>query len=534
MRFNKTILIADFICFIATIILFIYSFFEIQNISIVYDKVINNIFLQDFTPIQEIYIGRGECQVENTVPIFAYNFGGVDENCLENNTILNKTCPSSDSKYKQIPAISKRKMLIWRNKLLCAKYMTNKNGLFKIIRNSTDCGSGYHFCGKINEKKTHKTKIYEMVCIKDGNQCPINFIAITNDKEAIKKYKDSKTYDLKSIDSDYYLVTSNRLLSNNHSLILNITISEGKYPCLLENRVSIEKPFFPLMKNKNDYNCSLIAEEYDKSIEADINKGYDIRYKSFDKISKHTFLRENDIDLSYERLPNVSGWVNDMDNSSYNLFYRDSYIDKDNCKMFESFQEKIRTLFRIQFGRVVFNIVHMVLIVLFIGVLALIKVVIIWYHNLLFLVKIILCYIVFGANIFLVFHSQKKVKTVETIESLETCFDDVVKRIMQIYKVDKLMAQLGRFYYAEQFVWYAYAGANLILLVRLLHKMCVRAKNKKRRNIVYREIGKRQLWRIFDAVREMKGELIVQPYAEEPANERDEQLKKVDEEEDDD
>ena len=507
MKLNKTTIIADVICVMTLLIIFICNYLEMQNITVIDYKVLKDIFAPDFRPVQKIELSRSKCQNKKTGELFEYKFGGVGENCVKNDAeLMNETCPvdAVGNNYTKVESIGEKNLNVWRNKILCAEYASYASDNYSFVNKNDDCKSGFKKCGIINSV-TNKTNITKNVCILKENDCPLNFLDITNDTAIY----DNDKYDKQQLDGDYYLVTSNKLTNN--SIILNVTISEGIYPCFIRGRFSTVNRQFPGMKNINYFTCKIsndsnTSDIFNHSISyansSYIDNGYDIRFIQIDALLKYNFLKDNDLDYSYSKLPNISNtWTQDINISYFYLFYRDSYLDKDNCDPFENFEQNIESLRVSQYVRMVFGLLHFVLYILAISVLGVIKVVVSWYHDLLFVIKIILSYGFIVYNCWSIYVSLNKTAAIDSFDNFNSCFDEVSEQIKETYKIVVHIRELTDFYSFERIIWYIYISGNVLQTLRLIHKIIVRIKNKERRKIVYQEIGKEQLEKIFETVR---------------------------------
>ena len=53
-----------------------------------------------------------------------------------------------------------------------------------------------------------------------------------------------------------------------------------------------------------------------------IKNGFDVRYIKFDSQIKRDVFRDNDMEIVYSLLPNISNWQQDMYTSYFNIFYQ--------------------------------------------------------------------------------------------------------------------------------------------------------------------------------------------------------------------
>ena len=511
MKINKTIIISDILSIIIAFSLFILIFIETKCVAIVYDRILNNLFIKDFNPVQKITLNRSQCQEKNMYSLINYTFPGIREGCydsISNNIELGK-CSSDNENYQNIEEISQKNFTIWRNKIMCAKYFEYDTSSYKLIDiNEIDCGDEYKICGKINQEAT-KIRIRKNLCIKKNLECPLNFIKITNN---ISQYINSSITDIFSFDNGYYLITSNKIVSN--GIITKIKIAEGEYPCYERGKYSNTSSQFPTINNLNNFNCSSSnVDNYtdkDKSIlpgdddeeKRLIEAGFDVRFIKFDSLPKVTVLSDNDIDYSYSMLPNLTNWNQDMFSNNFYLFYQNTFIVKEECEKFPDFETNIKKLKNIQSFRVVFALLHILIYVMLFSILGLIKVILSWRHSLLFGIKVVLSFIIFGVNFGLIFASRDYISNLDNFQNnLEICLDEVAKAILRNHNIQNIIKYLKHYYAQELKIWYCYIFFNFLEACRLIHKMYIRCKNTYRRNIANNDIGSENLKNIFENVR---------------------------------
>lgn len=494
MKINKTIILSDIISIFIAFWLFIWIFMEMKCVVIINNRVLNVLFSEDLVPIKKLSLGRNKCQESESYALFNYSFSGIKEICV-NTSLFLVDCSKSEGNQK-VEEIPSKTMNIWRNKIMCVNHFTEEEQKsFQLENSKDDCEEGYKQCGFIN-KNTNTTKIIKKFCIKEKYDCPLNFIKITNDISEFENQED--IYNILSFDDDYYLVTSNKKTDN--SIIIDVAISEGEYPCYEKKKYSSITPQFPGLNNYNNFNCT---QKNSSEIEKDLIKywGYDTRYTKFDTLSKENVLIENDLDLSYSKLPNLSNWKQDMYTGKFSLFYRDSYTVKEDCHEYNNIEKSIKTLNKIQTVRILFALVHIMIYVVLFSILGLMKVVFSWYHSLLFGVKVGISFIIFGANYLMIYYSVEHKKKLKDIEYLNECLDEVSQAISNSNGIEKYLNELSYFYFWEKIMWCGYCFFNFIETCRLVHKIYIRVKNKYRRNIAKKEIGADNLVKIFEKVR---------------------------------
>ena len=512
MKLNKTIIISDILSILIAFTLFIWIFIEMKCVAIVYDRILNNIFKKDFTPVQRISLGRNRCQEDNMTSLINYIFPGIKGNCYDNSTGLflgeDKTCQKGNENLINIEEVRQTNITIWRNKMLCARNFDYKQPIYKFMEyeEGKDCEEGYKSCGHIN-RDVENEKMHKILCLKKEEDCPLNFISIEKD---ISKYLGQPgKYNISSLDNNYYLITS-----NNHSdneIITQIVVSEGIYPCIEKGKYSNSTPQFPTIINSNNFNCKPTKIDDKKTNHAKndlrtldeelIEEGYDIRYIKFDNLTKNIVFTDNDLNYAYNKLPNVSNWKQDMNSSYFNLFYLTKFMVKDACKNFDKLQNNIDSLKTIQAYRVVFALFHIIIYVILFSVLGLIKVILAWRHSMLFGIKVGLSFIIFVINYVFIYYSENYVENLGEFDSLKECLDEVSIKILTNHDIKSILDELNEFYKFEKIVWYIYIFFNFIEACRLVHKIYIRCKNTYRRNIANREIGAENLKLIFEKVR---------------------------------
>ena len=513
MKLNKTIIISDIISILIAFALFVWIFIEMKCVAIVYDRILNNIFIKDFNPVQTITLYRNECQDKNLFSLINYSFPGIPESCYDSKskTVTKGLCTEQNGNLKNLKEIEQKNFTIWRNKIICGNYFEYDTSFYKLkdyIKDIDNCDDGYKICGHIN-KDVEIEKLHKILCVKNNIECPLNYIAITNN---ISSYNNSD-YNISSFENGYFLVTSNKNTSN--GIITKLKIAEGEYPCYEKGRYSNSTLQFPTINNINNFNCStgkidenpeiknieltnLDDDEKDKLI----SEGYDIRYTIFDTLQKYTVLADNDYDYSYSRLPNLSNWNQDMYTGNFHLFLQDSYMVKEECEKIDFYESNIITLKNVQASRVIFALFHIIIYIILFSVLGLIKVILAWRHSLLFGIKIGLSFIIFGINYFLIYSSKQYIQNLGNFhDNLDNCLDEVAKAILNNHDINEIINELKDFYDNEDILWYIYIFFNFIEACRLVHKIYIRLKNTYRRNIANREIGVNNLKKIFEKVR---------------------------------
>lgn len=509
MKLNKTIIISDIISILTAFGLFIWIFIEMKCVAIVYDRILNNLFIKDFNPVQKISLSRSTCQESGMYSLINYTFPGIPESCYNNitNTVEKGACSNKNSSFINIKQINKTNFSIWRNKIMCASYFEDNKSTYKLINENKKCDYDYKPCGLIN-KDTEKQNLHKILCINKNLECPLNYIAITNNLSLIN---DSEL-EIYPFDNNYFLVTSNKKTSN--GIITKIKIAEGLYPCYEKGKYSNTSSQFPTINEKDNFNCSnyivyddskndlskiIDNNDYEDTL---ISAGYDVRFINFDSYKKMNVLIENDLDYSYSRLPNVSYWTQDMYNTSFNLFYQNSFIIKEECEKFDYFESNIIKLKKVQATRVIFALFHILVYVMLFSILGLIKVIMAWRHSLLFGIKVGLSFIIFIVNFKLIFSSEGYIKNLNNFDKqLEKCLDDVSKAILNNHDINYIIEELKKYYKSEKIVWYIYIFFNFIEACRLVHKIYIRCKNTYRRNIANKDIGSDNLKMIFENVR---------------------------------
>jgi len=498
MKLNKTIIISDLLSIILAFVLFIIIFIEMKCVAIIYDRIFNNLFIKDFDPIQKISLGRSICQEEDMTSIINYTFPGIPESCYENSTnkVFNKNCTYLKKRGLDIKEILKKNFSIWRNKVICGKKFVNDVSTYQFVNYSETpkCQAGYRQCGHINNGGNF-IKLHKIFCVKENVECPLNFLKITKD---ISQYKNSENYNISLFENGTYLVTSNKMIDE--GIIMKVNIAEGDYPCYEKGKYSNNSVQFPTISEKENFNCNS-SKTLNPDNETLINEGYDIRYHNFDNLSKYEVLRENDYDITYGRLPNLPIWTQDINTGSFNLFYMNEFIIKEECSEFDSLEQSIQNLRKYQASRVIFALFHILIYVILFSVLGLMKVIFVWRHSLLFGIKVFISLIIYGINLALILLSNKPINNLTNFQKLEECLDDVSINILKKNDIGGIVQDLMTMMKTETFIWSFYLFFNLIEAFRLIHKIYIRHKNNYRRAIANKEIGPDNLKKIFEKVR---------------------------------
>lgn len=501
MKLNKTIIISDILSILIAFWLFAWIFIEMKCVAIIYDRIIDNQFVTNFHPVQNISLNRGQCEEKNKYSLINYTFPGIQESCYfqSNDSVEPFECSSEGVTIEEIP---EKNFTIWRDRIMCASYFEYDENSYKIINYTNDCGDSneYKNCGGINIKiinDTHYTYLKKL-CVKQSIECPLNFIAITDD---ISQYNNDN-YTKLLFDNDYYLVTSNKNISG--GILTKISIAEGKLPCYERGKYSNETVQFPTINKKEDFNCNCSRSNNSVETDKDIEEGYDIRSISFDHLPKNRVLTDNDYDYAYSHLPsNISDWkVSDFNYSIFSLFYQSSFTVIEDCQNFDTYETNVTKLRKIQIFRVIFALAHILIYVLLFSILGLIKVILAWRHSLLFGIKIGISFVIFGINYGYIYVSKKCLYQLKDFrENLKSCLDKVSLAILDNHDIEDIREDSKKLYFYEELVWYIYAFFNLIEACRLVHKIYIRCKNTYRRNIANREIGTENLKKIFEKVR---------------------------------
>ena len=500
MKLNKTIIISDILSIALAFVLFIIIFIEMKCVAIIYDRIFNNLFIKDFSPIQTISLGRSLCQEENMTSIINYTFPGIEESCYENSTntiYIGKNCSTIKKQGLDIKEIDKKNFSIWRNKIICGKTFVNDLSKYKFINynESSKCETGYKQCGHINNGGEFE-KCHKLFCVKENVECPLNFLKITKD---ISPYKNSENYNISFFENDTYLVTSNKMIDE--GIIMKVNIAEGDYPCYGKGKYSNNSIQFPSIIDRENFNCNSQNKTVNPDNETLINEGYDIRYHKFDNLTKYEVLRENDFDIIYSHLPNLPMWSQDISTGNFSLFYLNQFIIKEECSEFNSLENSIGSMRKYQATRVIFALFHILIYVILFSVLGLMKVIFVWRHSLLFGIKVFISLIIFVINLTIIFLSQQPREKLRNYHFLEECLDNVSKKILTNNEIGSILDSLTNMMDSEIIIWFVYLFFNVIEAFRLIHKIYIRHKNNYRRAFANKEIGPENLKQIFEKVR---------------------------------
>ena len=225
------------------------------------------------TPIYDILSGEQCEDYSKTSNILGYYFG-YDEGCEYNDKSYTKDddrlmCSEFDANHNLI------EYKYFKGARLCTSKRPNKN-YFDYLQSSIGineiCKEGTKKCGKLDANR--------ILCVNEGEKCPINDIAYNNQSNYIK---DNITYESVKIKYNEYIHYTNEQTEN--YIITNLTIIGGG------------ESAFPCGSNDND-------KFYDIS-EVDINKyckgkEKNYTYYYFNKLSSVTFeqfYKENNLSL---------------------------------------------------------------------------------------------------------------------------------------------------------------------------------------------------------------------------------------------
>lgn len=494
MKNNKLTVSMDMLLVSFAFMIFVCSFLEIRNIIHLDTKMLQNIFMKNLEPIEDIKLGRNYCEEDKGYyPLVNYTFAGVKEYCYIQGTkkIVNKSCSSSND--ISIGPIEPKTLNIWHDKNICIKRMQNTSLTFEIIPSDQKCKEGYNECGYIN---SHKKKM----CLKPSDtqanperNCPVNFLEIT--EEDPSKY--SEGYTILPLTNNINLIYSK--IRDNSSIPIDFKVSEGRYPCLeVERRSFINDPF-PLLTNFPVFNCN--RNNYIPQSSNDT--GYDRRYSEIDVWKKQNFFEDNDLYHDYKELF-YPGWTNDINSTNFTLFYRDYYHDKENCENYEKFEDALLFQRTRLYIKLVVSLANILIMVILISFLSLVKVFSNFVHSLVFLVKIILCYVFMIYNLLIIKLSvEKDLEVIKDFLSHKTsCFDEETIYTMRRYEVEKRADSIGAVASIEFWFNICYGLFVSGETCRFIHKVYVRIKNKYRREIAVREIGEEKLQDILKDYRE--------------------------------
>ena len=488
MKLNKIIITTDFLCITFSLALFILIFLEMKCVSIIYDRILNNLFIKDFKPVQKISLNRNICQEKDMYPLLNYTFPGISESCYDKtaNKVTKGKCKKENITLITIPKIKRQKLSVWRNKIMCTKLFGYDKKSYNFVNET--CEKGYKQCGHINKDSYN---IHKILCIKDDLECPLNFLKITDN---ISSYNNSSEYNIFPFDNGYYLVTSNKKISN--GIITKIKIAEGIYPCYESGEYSNTTSQFPTTNYLDKFNCSSFKidetndnkREFRSLIEENeesplISEGYDIRYKKFDSIQKVNVLIDNDLYSQYSSLPNVSDWSQDIYTSYFNLFYLNSFVVKDECKKFNDSEKMIINLKIIQALRETGVLFHFLFYVIIVSSIVLTFIIKERINIISYSIKLIVSMIMLILNIILIVASRWYINNLKDFgNNLIYCLDDVSKAILNNHDINLIIKDLNSFFSFEFKLWIIYFILLFIQISTRIHLVCpikLYLKNKR-------------------------------------------------------
>ena len=141
----------------------------------------------DLSPIKDILIDSLENQ---TVYDSFGQWEGIKEGCDCTNSTLKpkkliktKQCNTTevDGKCIQIAKVSPILYRSWKGKKIHAKRMESGNYTSFFSNIAEECSSGYHKCGKLDS-------LGRLLCLKDGEDCPINKIVFDTSSQSPTDY----------------------------------------------------------------------------------------------------------------------------------------------------------------------------------------------------------------------------------------------------------------------------------------------------------------------------------------------------------
>ena len=502
MRNSFLTIFTDLLLLMIGFTLFIESVVEIRNIIFIKQKLYKRIFQNhDIFPIEEVSIGRNFCEV-GFESFFQNKFGGVDGGSYSKSTKTHSSlrCLAASDCYN-IPDIKEQYLNIWEDKVLCLKRKEYKNS--KIINNKSTCEPGYRQCAFYNT-------FGDIFCVQDNDACPINYINITT--------VDDPRYDVsffkKEMLTDKVFMLSSRNITNG-VMPIDFFVDEG-YPCLESNRYSNLVPPFPFVKDFDMYGCN--NTEYDHE-EGQAEGAFDYRYEILDTYPKGEYYYDNDLNVTYNKLPEILNWKRDS-NVEVNLYFR-NYISMNLTVLseakFKELKGDVTDLKLMKFIQVCVSIVNVCLLVFFVSVLSLVKMVNKGFHTMVGFVKILLNT---GFVTYLIITTMQSEKLFEKVEKFvlelvsQKCVEDSCVDMYTVSSIKRsnIIHNITENKFVNKLVFYftmTYGVLLAIQFVRLCYKSLLRLKNTHRRIDARNQLGSK----MFDNKHklESKQSLLIKP-----------------------
>lgn len=519
MRNSKLTTVTDALLLTMAFIIFIGGVLEMKDTILLKKKLLERIFQnEELTPIKNISVSRNFCDKDNNfTSFFNYTFQGVVGGSY--NTKTNKHSESKCSHENlddllnciNIPRIKPQYMSVWEDKVLCLQRYRPDELDYKIIPSNEICDQEYVSCGYYNQ-------YYDILCVKDKTDCPINYIEIKNLSDI---NINNPKFDYFKLENNHYLVTSKSFPEK--IIPIDFYVAEY-YPCLEMERISFNNnfPVYPYINNQDLFGCEQNQTEKTKTSQKfkiknyenildlnisthslanpapskDFDEIYDRRYQRLFSLLKKNFFFDNDLLEKYKTLPSIKNWNNDINVANYTLSVRNYISINLTCSNslnfnFKDLKSKIFYMKEMKFKQMVYALLNIFMLCFFISLLSLVKIIKRWLHTFLTLIKIIfsafyLTYLVIlsyeNFNLTNLLRDYLEVKIIN-------CVDKYVNSAMQIYGVTDHIEDVN---FVNRLIFFVslFYGFNLVMqFLRVMYKIYVRIKNTKRRKEARNELG---------------------------------------------
>lgn len=529
MKSNRLTLAMDILLVLFAFVDFILCFLEMKNLILLDKKLFQTIFGKTFNPIQSITVGRNICdEKKGYEPLIEYEFKGIPECCYNGNTF---EMGKKDKCLIPISEISPVSISTWRDKKICIKRYSNniyqtENGvlkpLFILSNDSIDLmDNNYRLCGSIktfyskkndtgDESEDEESIIKNVFMLKEGTSpdtnekfnfdCPINYFDISDSPN------NTEIYEYYELSGGFYLISSNSYTKG--FLPMDFKISEGEYPCIEIERRSNSTIQFPKLNNINFYKCN--RAEYEVNLTSDeLALEYDKRYKYIDNISKVNFFKEVNLDMEYDKLPNLTRanetlWINDMESASFKIFVRDYYFENKEDGKITNLKNYISDSKTFQFWRLVVSLFFLISLIVLTSASSLMKMIRMLYHTLVFALKQIIAYSIIAFNLVILIkqHSKNKEEYKQHLLGNSDKFDIYIKISIKRYNISLHYENFLKLVDLDIYCNICMIFFVLVITARFIDKSYVWVKNSYRRKIVEEEIGKEKLEEIMELYRE--------------------------------
>lgn len=475
MRDSKFTGIVDACLVILSFIIFVHSVLELKY-SILVKQKMKYVFQNRYVnAIESVTLGRNVCE-EGYEPMYNSTFHKIEGGIYNNETNkLDDTCHDGLACI-HISEIPEQTTNVWQDKVICLKRTNFTDYDTKFVISSGSCPEGMRSCGYFNVFK-------DQYCLVNELECPLNYIDIRESKPL--PLENLQFLELKL---NKYLVFSNKKTED--IIPVDFQIAED-FPCLEQERFSYNtiQKIYPTSQNKEKYGCNRNADDYRNIIDPK-DDGMDRRYEAIDSLSRSKFFKDNDLQNTYDKLPEIGEWKkNKKDDINYYLFKR-TYIsinykctDYDKILKFDVQLNQMKTTKYIQH---IVSLANIVLVAFFLSMLSLVKVVRRSFYVVLSCLKITTgaTFVIYN----IVISEQSKSYTNYIIKQFDVWYKPECLDPNTIYSINRhgLRNQMEDINFYNQFLiifCITYSVLVIFQICRLLYKIILRVKNIKKNHI---------------------------------------------------